>query len=330
MALVVSLLTDDFPSLARRAVEQASAADLVEIRLDRIGHPGEAALATLFVDCPVPVIVAVNGPEAFGTWEGGVEDRLAILRDAAAAGAGFVDVDWRLADALGAVAGPCRRIVSRHVLDETPAEIAPLHEELAGVLREGDVAKLVTHARRAEDGMRVLRWLRGVEGVVGFCSGEAGRFTRVLAPLFGSPLTYCAPAARGGGEAVETTAPGQIPVDELRATLPRAGGGPGTAVLGVLGNPVGHSVSPRVHGAALRAGGIDAVYVAFQPDDLDGFLDLAGDERFRGFSVTIPFKERAFARAETSDDGSRRTGASNTLLRTRNGWRSTARTWSSR
>ena len=320
MALVVSLLADRFATLARRAIEQAPGADLVEIRLDRIGHPGEAALATLFVDCPVPVIVAVNGPEAFGTWEGGEEARLAILRDAAAAGAGFVDVDWRLADALGAVPGPCRRIVSRHVVDGTPAEIAPLHEELSGVLREGDVPKLVTHARCAEDGMRVLRWLGGVEGVVGFSSGEAGRFTRVLALLFGSPFTYCAPAPRRGEEPLETTAPGQVSVDELRAMLPREGVAPATAVLGVVGNPIGHSLSPRVHGVALRAAGIDAVYVAFQPEDLDAFLDLADDERFRGFSVTIPFKERAFARAETCDAGSRRTGASNTLVRTATGW----------
>ena len=47
MANVVSLIADDFETLAAQALRQAPLADLVELRLDRIGHPGVEALAGL-------------------------------------------------------------------------------------------------------------------------------------------------------------------------------------------------------------------------------------------------------------------------------------------
>ncbi|MFT5479007.1 MAG: hypothetical protein ACI8Y8_004380, partial [Planctomycetota bacterium] len=40
MAVVVSHIADDFDALARAALQRAQVADLIEIRLDRIGNPG--------------------------------------------------------------------------------------------------------------------------------------------------------------------------------------------------------------------------------------------------------------------------------------------------
>ncbi len=44
MAIVVSHIADDFDVLARRVLRQAPLADLIELRLDRIGHPGKEEL----------------------------------------------------------------------------------------------------------------------------------------------------------------------------------------------------------------------------------------------------------------------------------------------
>ncbi|MEW6070973.1 MAG: type I 3-dehydroquinate dehydratase [Planctomycetota bacterium] len=318
MALVVSILAGDLPTLGERVRRQAPLADLVEVRLDRLGHPGRKALAALVALSPRPLVVAAHGPEAFGTWSGSQEDRLALLRDAAAAGAAYVDVDWTLAPALGALRAPCRRIVSRHAGPAGSGELDRLFGELEAALLPGDVAKLVPWAERAEDGLSFLAWLRRHPGLAGFCSGEAGRFTRVLALCFGSPLSYAAPAGGGDGGA---TAPGQIPIDELAALLPAGGPSSRTRIFGVVGNPIGHSLSPRVHGALLRAAGIDAVYVAFRPDDFDRFLDLVeAEEAIRGLSVTVPFKARAAARAKWRAPGVADTGAANTLVRQEGGW----------
>jgi shikimate dehydrogenase len=167
----------------------------------------------------------------------------------------------------------------------------------------------------------MLRFVRRVGGgMIGFCAGEAGSFTRVLGPIFGSPFTYAAPAVLDGRAEPEPTAPGQLRVNDLRAALPPTGLTPETAILGVVGNPVRHSFSPWVHGMALKAAKLDAVYVAFEPDDFDAFLDLADDENFRGFSITAPFKQAAFRRASSSDQAGRRAGAVNTLVRDGSRW----------
>ena len=321
MALVVSHLADDFDTLTRQALRQAPLADLIEIRLDRIGHPGKERLAAFCREAPNPVIVTCNGPEAYGTFAGSHDELFDLYHDAAEAGARFVDIDWRLSLDLGEVEAPCHRIVSRHEPD-TPEDLDALHEEVQEVLYEGDVTKLVTHATSCEDGLRLLSWLRTTKGVVSFCAGEAGSFTRVLAPVFGSPFTYCAPAVMPGEPTPEATAPGQVRVNDLMGLLPPGGISQETAVFGVVGNPVGHSWSPWVHGMALKAARLDAVYVGLEPSSFETFLELATDENFRGFSVTAPFKEAAFRATGQPDEGARRTAAVNTLVREKDGgWR---------
>ena len=321
MAIVVSHIDSDFDALCARALRQQPLADLIEVRLDRIGHPGKEKLRAFVKQAKKPVIVACHGREAFGEGEHDPGELCELLHDAAEAGARFVDVDWSLALELGEVKAPCHRIVSRHVLDETPADLEGLHEEVKEVLGEGDVTKIVTHATSCEDGLRLLRWLATTKGVVAFCSGAAGSFTRLLAPVFGSPFTYCASARMPGERDGMPTAPGQWRVNDFLAALPPGGISQETAIFGVVGNPIGHSLSPRVQGMALKAAKLDAVYVAFEPRTLAGFLELAEAPNFRGLSVTAPFKEEAFRLSGGHDEASKQTRAVNTLLRERAGWK---------
>ncbi len=321
MAVVVSHIADDFETLCARALRQQPLSDLIEIRLDRIGHPGLERLRAFCRQAKKPVIVACHGPEASGGDEGSADERCELLRDAARAGARFVDVDWTLALELGEVQPPCHRIVSRHELDGTPDDLEALHEEVKEVLGEGDITKIVTHAERCEDGLRLLRWLRTTKGVVSFCSGEAGSFTRLLAPIFGSPFTYCASAAFPGEPPAEPTAPGQWRVNDFLAALPPGGVSQETAILGVVGRPIAHSLSPRVQGMALKAARLDAVYVALEPESLEGLLRIADGENFRGLSITSPFKEEAYRLAGKRDEACERTRAANTLIRDGSGWR---------
>jgi 3-dehydroquinate dehydratase/shikimate dehydrogenase len=320
--VVVSHIDADFERLASRALRQAALADLVEVRLDRLEEFRPDALADFVAACPKPIIASCPGPEAFGCFAGSDAARLERLRLAARAGCRFVDVDLRLSLELGEVPAPCHRIVSHHDVGGTPGDLAALHEALREVCYEGDVMKLVCHAECAEDGLRVLNYLREEgRGLVAFCSGEAGAFTRLLAPIFGSPFTYAAPADLPGAPVGERTAPGQWRVNDLLAVMPPGGLSVETAVFGVLGGSARHSWSPRVHGMALKAARLDAVYLAFEPRSIEAFLELATDGCLRGFSVTAPFKVGAAARASSLDGASERAAAVNTLVREGAGWR---------
>ncbi|MCZ2814615.1 shikimate dehydrogenase [Modestobacter sp. VKM Ac-2984] len=91
----------------------------------------------------------------------------------------------------------------------------------------------------------------------------------------------------------------------------------------VLGRPVGHSLSPRLHRAAYAALGLDDwTYDALDvgAEDLPVLLAGLGPE-WRGFSVTMPCKQAAVAVADDVDQLPRLLGAANTLLRTDAGWR---------
>jgi len=85
-------------------------------------------------------------------------------------------------------------------------------------------------------------------------------------------------------------------------------------VFGLVGNPVGHSLSPPMHEAAYDAVGLDARYVTFEPapsalaDALDGAAALG----VAGLNVTVPFKEDVAALVDV-DDLAERVGAVNTV-----------------
>jgi shikimate dehydrogenase len=85
-------------------------------------------------------------------------------------------------------------------------------------------------------------------------------------------------------------------------------------VFGLIGNPVGHSVSPPMHEAAYEACGIDARYVPFEPAEgtIDRVLDGADALGIAGLNVTIPFKESVAAAIECAPLAAR-IGAVNTV-----------------
>ncbi len=96
-----------------------------------------------------------------------------------------------------------------------------------------------------------------------------------------------------------------------------------TALYGVVGSPVKHSLSPRMQTAAFAACGIDAVYLAFEvaPEGLAEALAGARALGFGGLNITVPHKEAAWRLATELDESARLSGAANTLVPIKGGWR---------
>ncbi|MBR0673701.1 shikimate dehydrogenase [Neoroseomonas soli] len=85
---------------------------------------------------------------------------------------------------------------------------------------------------------------------------------------------------------------------------------------GVLGWPVSHSRSPRLHGYWLEALGIDGAYLPLpvHPEHFAAAVRTLADLGFRGANVTIPHKLSAFEVCDSVDATARRAGAVNTLV----------------
>lgn len=85
---------------------------------------------------------------------------------------------------------------------------------------------------------------------------------------------------------------------------------------GVIGWPVSQSLSPALHGFWLAQYGIDGAYVplAIRTEDFSRSLDGLFRAGFRGFNVTVPHKEAAFALAARHDEAARLIGAVNLLV----------------
>jgi shikimate dehydrogenase len=98
-----------------------------------------------------------------------------------------------------------------------------------------------------------------------------------------------------------------------------------TKILGVMGYPIEHSMSPVMHNAALQQLGANYIYVplAVSPADLAGVLASLRAIDCRGFNVTIPHKQTVMEHLSEISDVARSIGAVNAVWPTDRGWAGT-------
>ena len=286
-------------------------AELIELRVDWLKRAPD--FKYLLTDRPSPVIVTCRRLKEFGKFKGTEDERLAILRNAVASGADYVDLEDDVAGKIPRY-GDTKRIVSHHDLEKTPKDLESLHKRLADL--DPDVIKIATMANSPVDAVRVLKLVKESEiPTVGFCMGEAGVFSRILCGRYGSPITYATFSED------RQLAPGQMDFIKMRKTFRFEKISEKTAVFGVVGDPVAHSHSPVIHNAAFRADNLNAVYVPFLVPS-DAFeetmkaLEWLGVD---GFSVTIPHKEAAARWTKYKTPAVEESGAANTLYRNERG-----------
>ncbi len=304
--LCVTVTADTMAELRTRR-DQVGDADLVELRLDSVRDPGAAAA---LAGRHKPVIVTCRPVAHGGRFTGSEEARRAILSEALALGAEFVDVEWQSACAgLIEQTGGDRIILSHHDFTGLPEGLNDLAHAMQAT--GAAVVKLAVMCRRLTDNLRLRsagEQARVPMALVGM--GEPGVPSRVLASWMGSCWTYA-------GDAV---APGQVSPARLLQEFGFRRLGSHTAIYGVLGRPVHHSVSPAMHNAAFRALHLDAVYLPLEAESFDDFVAFAEAVGLAGASVTAPFKVNAFERADECDPVSRRIQSVNTLRRSQGRW----------
>ena len=90
---------------------------------------------------------------------------------------------------------------------------------------------------------------------------------------------------------------------------------------GVIGHPIAHSLSPKLHNYWLKKYGIDGEYKAYDiaPDALFDFVSFLREKGMVGCNVTIPHKEMAVSLVRNLDEAARMIGAVNTIVVERDG-----------
>ncbi len=220
-----------------------------------------------------------------GKLAGGAEAELYWLGQAREAGCQWCDLEIEtLRELPGQTARslpvPAKILLSIHDFERTP----PLPRRLLHARRgEADAIKIAARGLTISDSLRLLRLAQDSKDVVSVPMGEIGLPARLLALREGSALAY-APVA-------QATAPGQVSLHDFKR-LYRADAITGnTKIYGVIGNPVGHSLSPLLHNTGFVAAKRDAAYLPFLVQNLKEFLQTIPEFGLRGFSVTIPHKQ---------------------------------------
>jgi len=291
---------------ARR--DAAGGADLVEVRLDSVPDPDvDGAL----LGRTLPIVVTCRPRDEGGGFQGSEAERRALLLGALDAGADFVDLEWgRGFDAEIRRRNGRNVVFSTHDFEGIPADLDVRVDAM--VASGAEVVKVAVMVSRVAACARLAAIARRHPGrrLVLIAMGEAGVVTRICPARFGSCWTYA-------GAAV---APGQISVDELHREFGFRRIGAHSAIYGIAGRPVGHSLSPAMHNAAFEALGVDAVYVPLAVADVPDLFESAEALGLAGASVTAPYKVAVMAGLAGVDPLAAEIGAVNTLVKGSDGW----------
>jgi len=292
----------------------------VELRLDWLA--GDRELESFLVDLRrtkfgrrMTLIATCRRKKAGGRFSGSLPAQLAVLHRAIAAGCQWIDLEIESLDAGASFTedlctAKARRILSFHDFAKTPAKSGK--RKLLGRLEHAartagfDAVKIATRCDSIGESLRVLTLAHGKRNVIVVPMGEIATPARILALREGSALAY-APVE-------SATAPGQVPLAGM-CELYRAGKlNRQTRVYGVIGDPIGHSLSPVLHNAGFAARGVNAVFLPFLVRDLDDFAAAIGPLKLEGFSVTIPYKQRILRHLDDCDLLAAEIGAVNTVV----------------
>ena len=313
-AVVATARARDFRTLCLKASRESKT---VELRLDWLANDRErrAALDWLKRSALRRTVFIATCRRRVGGGEfvGGALEELFWLMKAREAGCIWCDLEIETLRELpeksvDGYAIPPKVLLSIHDFRRTPQSLpsakVPKH---AGV----DATKVAAMSQNLGDCLRVLKLARGSNQVVAIPMGEVGLPGRILSLRSGGGLVY-APIA-------EATAPGQVPLREMRDLYRAHALTAKTQVFGVIGNPISHSLSPVMHNTGYVAARKDAVLLPFLVERLAEFVKAIPAFELKGFCVTLPYKTAILRYLDDCDSLAEEIGAVNTVTVRRSG-----------
>ncbi|QDU72695.1 type I 3-dehydroquinate dehydratase [Mucisphaera calidilacus] len=323
--LAVPIMVEDLEHALRAAMLAGEGgADVVEYRVDRVADDIEL-VKTLVDRSPLPCLLTCRPVWEGGDYDGAETDRISLIEAAGLVTRppAYVDVELKAYESSANLRQKVHLVVehdeqvrrveaglilSSHDFEGRPSDL--LRRVSAMVDAEAcRVVKLAWRARSIRDNLEAFDLSAETpKPTIALCMGEFGLPSRVLAKKFGAHLTFASLDAASG------TAPGQPTLEQMKRLYRWDRIGPETKVFGVIGHPVGHSLSPAIHNAGFDAVhpdpssltrdtgtvdfGFDGVYLplpvapGYEPfkASVGAWLDHEKLD-FCGASVTLPHKE---------------------------------------
>jgi 3-dehydroquinate dehydratase / shikimate dehydrogenase len=184
------------------------------------------------------------------------------------------------------------------------------------------VYKIVTHTDSIAEEFLPLFLLKSLkrDDTIAFSTGPLGFWNRLVALQLGSPVIY----GRAGKDSIVDMEPSiRKLIDDY--DLPNLR--PAREIFAIIGNPIFHSLSPRLHNASYRSMELPALFMPLRVESFAEFwsdfvlsrkLDTLGMP-INGMTVSSPHKEEALMKAKTVSAMARQAEAANILVRN-NGW----------
>jgi 3-dehydroquinate dehydratase / shikimate dehydrogenase len=291
----------------------------VELRLDWFADGAQIdrflkALAAKRLPRDAILIATCRRIVAGGKFRGSAANQLIYLAEALRSGCTWYDLDIETASIaprglMDVLLGEGRQLLSAHYFKRPPANLKKVAVSLASL--KPDALKIAVNSGSIRESVKTIDLARGRSNFVGVPMGDAALPARVLALRHGSALAF-APVENA-------TAPGQVSLETLAHIYRADKLTRKTRVYGVIGDPIGHSLSPRLHNAGFHAAKIDAVFLPFLVRDLKDFLGAIRPLGVRGFAITLPYKQAILHQLDSCDPMAAVIGAVNTVVVGANG-----------
>ena len=292
----------------------------VEVRSDLAGDRDASALRSRF---PGKLIYTLRSSAESGCFDGTDETRRRRLLKAAK-DYDVIDLEGErdlVPEVLSAIP-PNRRMIS---WSGPAVDCVSLTQRLREFSRvQARFYRLVPRALQAGDELAGLSMLKQAAraDVIAYTTGKTGFWSRIVAPHFGCPMVF---GVIGRHPAVDE----EPTVSQLIEDYDLPSLAPVRDVYGIVGDPIRHSLSPRLHNAAYRALGFPALFVPFHAESFKAFwsdvvaagaLESLGIS-IRGFTVASPHKEAALDVAASCSPMVKRAGSTNIFVRNNGGWK---------
>ena len=294
---------------AKRQIKNAKKADAIEIRLDFLDSIDLEKITKLQKYSNKIVICSLRKKENGGKYLQPEKKRYFDLARLFSLKPNFFDLEHdtslEFIEKMKKLYPDVKIITSYHNFLNTPSNLNEIYENLKNPF--ADLYKIATYANNSIDALRVLDFLKEKQDgkLIAIPMGVSGSFARVLSKIFDNKITYAFVDKR--------VVAGQINIDDLTEIYNFKNINSNTEIYALLGYPVDQSISHVFHNSEFLKQNKNAVYIKInlQGHELPIFFSFINKFSFKGFSVTMPLKEKVISFV---DDDKHKIGAINTIV----------------